>query len=150
MTKLVKNMTLELAQRAVTHALQLAEKGRHTISVSVVDKSGFLVAFAKMDGVKLLTIHLTHHKAYTAARMEVSTDAFLARLQRDNLEIAYFGDEKFTALPGGVPILVGGELIGAVGIGGITTEMDQEIAEHVAHAFAKQTGPVGTKEKSHE
>ena len=137
MTAATRNMTLALAQRAEAHALQLAANGGHAISVSIVDASGFLVAFAKMDGAKLLTIHLTHHKAYTAARMGQPTHAFLARLQRDNLQIDCFGDDKFTALPGGVPVIVDGELIGAVGVGGITPQGDQEVAEQVAH-FAEQ------------
>lgn len=133
------NMTLELAQKAIDKALDLAknELDGRPLSIAVCDKDGFLVAFAKMDGAKLLTIELTYRKAYTAARMGVPTDSFLARLQNDNLNIAYFGDPKFTAMPGGSPVYGEGKtIIGAVGVGGITVQLDKEIAERAAAAIS--------------
>ena len=129
----MENITLALAKKIGNYAEAIVaqEYGEKPFSVAVCDKDGFLVYFSKQDGAKLLTINLTPNKAYTAARMGVSTADFLLRLQRDNLNISYFADEKFVGMPGGVPIYNGdGQLIGAVGIGGL--KEDGEIAEKVA------------------
>ncbi|MDU2063328.1 MAG: heme-binding protein [Sporomusaceae bacterium] len=124
-------MTLDTAKKLADYAQDLVAKeyGGKPFSIAICDKDGFLVLFHKVDGAKLLTIALTPQKAYTAARMGVSTAAFLQRLQQENLEISYFADAKFVAMPGGVPLLQDGVLIGAVGIGGL--KEDGEVAEKV-------------------
>jgi cob(I)alamin adenosyltransferase len=67
--------------------------------------------------------------------MGVSTTDFLTRLQNENLNIAYFADPQFVAMPGGVPILnEKQQLIGAIGIGGL--KEDGEVAAKVAAAVA--------------
>ena len=129
------NITLPLAKKLgeFAEALVAKEYGAKPFSVAICDKDGFLVLFNKLDGAKLLTINLTPNKAYTAARMGVSTADFLARLQRDNLNISYFADDRFVGMPGGVPIFNDKqELIGAVGIGGL--KEDGEVAAKVAAA----------------
>lgn len=129
-------ISLELAKQigACAEAIVAKDYGAKPFSVAVCDKNGFLVLFNKLDGAKLLTINLTPNKAYTAARMGVSTADFLARLQRENLNIAYFADERFVGLPGGVPIYnAERQLIGAVGIGGL--KEDGEVAAKVAAAI---------------
>ncbi len=128
------NLGLELAQKAVQKALELSrtEYGNRPLSVAVCDKNGFLMAFAKMDDAKLLTIELTQRKAYTASRLGGTTRAFQERLQKENLDISWFGDGLFTALPGGVPVIDAEKrLLGAVGIGGISAREDHEAAEKV-------------------
>ena len=129
----MSNITLELAKKIGLYAEELvaSEYGNKPFSVAVCDKDGFTVLSYKQDGAKLLTIALTPAKAYTAVRMGVSTADFLARLQRENLNIRYFADDKFVAMPGGVPIYnEANELIGAVGIGGL--KEDGEVALKVA------------------
>ncbi len=131
------NITLELAKKAGAYAEELVarEYGMKPFSVAVCDKDGFLVLFQKQDGAKLLTINLAPNKAYTAVRMGVSTTDFLTRLQNENLNIAYFADPQFVAMPGGVPILnEKQQLIGAIGIGGL--KEDGEVAAKVAAAVA--------------
>jgi len=133
----VENVTLALAKKIANYAEEIVAKeyGAKPFSVAICDKDGFLVLFYKQDGAKLLTINLTPSKAYTAARMGVSTADFLLRLQKENLNISYFADEKFVAMPGGVPIFnEQQQIIGAVGIGGL--KEDGEIAAKVSAAAA--------------
>ena len=127
------NITLAIAKKIGNYAEEIVAKeyGAKPFSVAVCDKDGFTVLFNRLDGAKLLTINLTPNKAYTAARMGVSTADFLARLQRDNLNISYFADDKFVGMPGGVPIYNNQQqIIGAVGIGGL--KEDGEVALKVA------------------
>jgi glc operon protein GlcG len=134
----MQNLNQRAAQFLVAQALNLMQEkyaGR-ALSVAVCDKSGFLLAFARSDEAKLLTIELTQRKAYTAARTGVQTQAFLQRLQQENLNIAYFSDDRFSALPGGIPVYDGDKrLLGAVAIGGISAKEDQEAAEILVAAL---------------
>lgn len=85
----MENMTLDFAKDIAKFAESLVknEYGDNPFSVAVVDKDGFTVLYQKEDGAKLLTIALTPAKAYTAVRMGQPTADFLARLQREHLEI---------------------------------------------------------------
>ena len=128
----MENLTQSAAQSVIAHALALgtekyADKG---LSVAVCDRNGFLLAFSRTDNARPLSIELTLRKAYTASRMGCSTLAFQQRLQKENLELAYFGDEKFAAMPGGAPVLNDRkQLLGAVAVGGISAQEDVEAVE---------------------
>ena len=127
------NMTLDLAKKISVYAENLVAKeyGNNPFSIAIVDKSGFTVLYHKLDNAKLLTISLTPAKAYTAVRMGQPTADFLNRLQKENLNISYFADDKFVAMPGGVPVYDANKnMIGAVGIGGL--KEDGEVAAKVA------------------
>ncbi len=96
-------LTLGHALRAVASALDLAETcyAKRPLSVAVCDANGELLSFARMDNAKLLTIELTQRKARTSSRLGCTTQAFLQRLQKEQLDIGYFADPLFTALPAG-------------------------------------------------
>lgn len=131
----MKTLTLQQARQAVGYALQLAQEtyAQRPLSVAVSDANGDLLAFARMDGAKLLTIELTQRKARTSSRLGCTTQAFLQRLQTEQLDIGYFGDPLFTALPGGIPLTDGSRCLGAVAIGGLSAKEDHEAAQAVAH-----------------
>ena len=106
------------------------------MSIAVCDRNGFLLAFARTDNARPLSIELTIRKAYTASRMGCTTLAFQQRLQQENLELAYFADEKFAAMPGGVPLFnEARQLIGALAIGGISAQEDIEAADILVAAL---------------
>lgn len=132
---MLSNITLECANKMVVFGLEIAQKqfsGR-PLTIAVCDKNGYLLALARMDNAKLLTIELTQRKAYTSSRLGCKTQDFLNRLQLENLDINYFGDERFTALPGGIPLFNSEQqLIGAVGVGGLSAQEDNQAALAVA------------------
>ena len=134
---MVDNMTFEMANKAVETAVELSKTryGGRPLTVAACDKHGFLLAFARLDGTKPLTIELTMRKAYTAAHFGIPTAKFLERLQTENLEVGYFADAKFSPMPGGVPVTSGGKVIGAVAIGGISVKEDIEAAELLAESL---------------
>jgi glc operon protein GlcG len=126
----VDKLTLEGAQELIARALAKAKADFHRpICVAICDASGFLVAFARMDGSPIRSIEISQNKAFTAVRMGVPTDKFRARLQQDQLEASYFG-ERLIPLPGGNPLLTpNGELLGAIGISGLALGEDKSISE---------------------
>ncbi|MCS0503229.1 GlcG/HbpS family heme-binding protein [Ancylobacter mangrovi] len=130
----METIDYEQARRMVADALAraAAEYGR-PICAAACDAQGFLLAFARADGAPVRSIALSQGKAYSAARMGVGTDAFLARLHRENIPASYFCDPALTALPGGAVVKnAAGRLLGAVGISGLAPEEDQAIADLLA------------------
>ena len=127
-------LTLDIAKQCLNHAMARAKQDfDKPICVSVCDAQGFLLAFARMEGAPVRSIQISQGKAYTAARMGVSTEAVLERLKREGIEIGYFCDPLMTALPGGSVLKdVSGTMIGAVGVSGLTSAQDQMITNAVA------------------
>ncbi len=96
------------------------------ICVSVVDQYGFLLAFFRQEGAPIRSIHISQRKAFTAVRMGITTEAFLERIRKQNIEASWFGD-GLCALPGGAVLKDGS----AIGISGLAAEQDQAIADSV-------------------
>jgi glc operon protein GlcG len=130
----VNKLSFDVAKNYLDQAMAKARQDfNRPICVAICDPSGFLLAFARMEGAPLRSIQISQSKAYTAVRMGVSTDAFLARLRKENIEIGYFCDPLMTALPGGNLLKdAAGTLLGAVGISGLAASEDQVITEFIA------------------
>lgn len=112
--------------------------GGKPVAISVCDRDGSLVALIKMDGVPSRSVSLSQHKAYTAARMQTTTEAFMERIHKEKIEIAYFCDPKLTPFPGGAPIkTLDGNIIGAIGISGRASEEDQRLANYAAGLYSE-------------
>lgn len=131
-------LSLAQAQSIVAQALAKAaqEHAGRPICVAVCDERGLLLAFARMDGAPARSVRISQGKAYSAARMGVTTQAVLERLHREKIEIGYFCDPDITALPGGSPLKNGnGRLVGSVGVSGLTSAEDQALTDAMAAAF---------------
>ena len=122
--------------RAVMDVLVRLESeaaGGAPVCVAIVNRTGKLAAFLSLDGTPERAGAIAQSKAYTAMRMELTTQAFHDRLVRENLSIADFCDPGFSTLPGGVPVFdETGRCIGGVGISGRKPQEDAELAERLA------------------
>jgi len=117
-------ITAERAVRVVNAVL--AEARKHPtwrFAISVVDPSGELVYFYKMDDTQLAAIEISQNKARTAARFRRETRVFYNAFEAGHHYLSTFGG-TFVASPGGYPLIEGGKLIGAVGCGGGTGDQD--------------------------
>lgn len=134
----MSDLSLHQAQSIVAQALDIAtrEQAGRPICVAVCDDRGLLLAFARMDGAPARSVRIAQGKAYSAARMGVTTQAVLERLHREKIEIGYFCDPDITALPGATPLKnQGGRLVGSVGASGLTSAEDQALTDALAEAF---------------
>jgi glc operon protein GlcG len=130
MPELTLDRALALAHAAMAKSTQ--DHGR-PICVAVCDEHGCLLTFARMAGAPERSVRISQGKAYSAARMGVTTVALLARLHREQIEVGYFCDPELTALPGGTPLKdAGGRLVGAIGVSGLTSAEDQAITDAMA------------------
>jgi uncharacterized protein GlcG (DUF336 family) len=118
------------ARAALDRVLErTAQDGGKPVAVAVVDERGDLVAFARQDGVSHRALRMALDKAYTAALQESSTKDFADHLTRSSRTVGAFGDPRYVALAGGVPIPgEGSRPLGAVGVSGRAAEEDHALA----------------------
>jgi glc operon protein GlcG len=128
-------ITLERAQAAVSAAVAEARKRDWRLNVAVVDSGGNLLAFARMDGSQLGSIQISEHKARASAIFRRETKAFENGIQQSGFNYLITLDGVI-ASRGGIPLVEGGKIIGAIGCSGGTGSQD-EVACKVGAATVK-------------
>ena len=125
-----KDLDLVTAQAVVAAAVGRAAELETKMDVAVVDAGGHLKAFARMDGAWLGSIDIAITKARTARWFDMPTGA-IGELSQPGGPL--FGIEHsnggLITFPGGVPLLAGGTVVGAVGVSGSSVENDHAVAE---------------------
>lgn len=121
-------ISLERADGAIAAALAEAKKHGWKLNVAVVDAGGNLVAFVRMDGAQLASIEISQHKARAAARFRRETRVFEDGVQLKQNYYALTLDGVI-ASRGGIPLIVGGKLIGAIGCSGGTGSQDEVVCK---------------------
>lgn len=125
-------ITLEQAQTMITVARQKGrEMGLKPLSVAVLDAGGHLLAFAREDGASPGRFEIARGKAYGSVMLGMPGSAILARAEQqpffvNALNGAY--DGKFIPVPGGVLVMQGDAVVGAVGVTGDTSDNDAAVA----------------------
>lgn len=117
-------ISLERAAAAIAATIAEARKHDWKLNVAVVDSGGNLVAFQRMDGAQLASIQVSEHKARTAATFRRETKAFENAIQQTNFNYVMTIDGVI-ASRGGIPLVEGGKLIGAIGCSGGTGSQDE-------------------------
>src|SRR5438445_8266672 len=125
-----------LDQAGAEMVLQAAKKSAQQrdapSAIAVVDPAGDLLAFQRMDGVRAASVDFAIEKARTAARLQRPTADIEDNINRGRTAFVTAG---IAALRGGVPIRVNGQVVGAVGVAGLSKETDTEIANTAAAAL---------------
>lgn len=116
-------IALEHAEAAINAAVAEARKRNWKLNVAVVDSGGNLVAFKRMDGAQLASIAISEHKAHAAVSFRRETKAFEDGIQSGNNYIITL--DGVVGSRGGIPLIVGGKLIGAIGCSGGTGSQDE-------------------------
>jgi uncharacterized protein GlcG (DUF336 family) len=112
-----RQISVALAQDIATAAMEQCRKDGFKVAVTVVDRSGRLKVLLRDDGTGPQTIEASQRKAYTSAAFRVPSGTFAERVSHP-AAAALIQLENVIALQGGVPVKVGDEVIGAVGVGG--------------------------------
>jgi uncharacterized protein GlcG (DUF336 family) len=113
-----KNMSLELANQLATAAVAACQANGYAVSATVVDRAGSVRAVQRADNAGPHTLAASQQKAYTAASAKNSTLAMMEGAQKNPGAANLVYIPGFLLLGGGVPVKVGNEVIGAVGVGG--------------------------------
>jgi glc operon protein GlcG len=135
-----KRLTHEGAKTMIDTAVAKARAAGIAISCAVVDAGGHLVAFERMDGGRFHTQNSSTTKAVCAASNKRITSAKGAVGQDLDTNHALglalaAGPERWTAMEGGAPVLIGGECIGGIGVSGGDWATDERIARESVEAI---------------
>jgi uncharacterized protein GlcG (DUF336 family) len=113
-----KNMSLELANRIASATVAACAANNYNVTAAVVDRAGTLRALQRADNAGPHTVSAAQGKAYTSASARANTSAMLENAQKNPGAQTLVDIPGFLVLGGGVPVRVGNEVIGAVGVGG--------------------------------
>lgn len=130
-------LTLADAEFLLNQAQQYATEHAFNVSISIVDETGNLLTMKRMDGAAPLTANISLEKAKCSAISRRPS-----KLYEDMLKNGRFGFLSISALngmlEGGEPIMYQDQLVGAVGVSGVQSFEDAEIAQHAIQAFLAQ------------
>jgi uncharacterized protein GlcG (DUF336 family) len=126
-------LTIDGAMKLLEAAMAKARDMKVPECIAVVDAGGHLLAFARMDGAFALSIDTALVKAMTAASYGIPTGDIAAGV---DIKLAIATQGKRVNLPGGLPVIVDGHVIGAIGVGSGTGEQDREVAAAALGAIA--------------
>jgi len=130
-------ISLNEARRVVDAAAEKATEIGVPMNVAVVDAGNNLTAFARQDGAWLGSIDIAQGKAYTARAFDMPTRDLVPAVQPGGplygIEASNGG--RLIVFPGGIPIVTGEEIVGAIGVSGGAVEQDQEVAEAGVAAY---------------
>ncbi len=128
-------ISLERAEAAIAAAAGESKKHDWKMNISVVDSGGNLVAFQRMDGAQIASIKISQHKATTAAMFRRETKVFENGIQSGlNYLITLDG---IIGSRGGILLMDGGKLVGAIGCSGGTGSQDEVVCKAGAAAVNK-------------
>jgi len=122
-----KVLTLDAAKKIAAGAEAEARKNNWNVVIAVVDDGGHLMYLQRIDGTQTGSIDVAIGKARTSAAFKRPTKVFdeLAKTRPSITSIS----PSAVLLEGGVPVVVGGQMVGAVGVSGVTSQQDAQIAE---------------------
>jgi glc operon protein GlcG len=108
--------------------------------VAVADRHGELIALMRMSGAQLQSGTIATNKAFTAARACKPTRDIGRKIRSadQGFDIAYYGDPRFIGWGGGMPVIVGGQCVGAVAVSGLSEDEDMELASLGIAAIMQQ------------
>jgi uncharacterized protein GlcG (DUF336 family) len=125
------SVSAELAKAMIEAAERKADEMGHPFVIAIVDESGVLKAFSRMDGAALLSIQVAQDKAYTAVGFGMATDMWHEFVKEDApLAMgAAPGIDRLIVFGGGYPIKIGDGIVGAIGVSGGHYSQDMEVAQ---------------------
>jgi uncharacterized protein GlcG (DUF336 family) len=122
-------ISFELAHQMVGAAAAKAQEINVPQVIAVIDDTGYLKAFARMDGAPLMCEEIAASKAFTAL-FGMPTEQFFDALKSEpSLMAGLFHRPRIAAFGGGLPIKIGNQVVGAIGVSGGTAAQDIECAQ---------------------
>lgn len=121
-------ISLELANKVIAAAAVEAEKNEWPVAIAIVDAAGFLVAFQRLENTQLGSVEVSIEKAKTSVLFRRPTKAFEDTLALGGANVKVLRLPGALAIEGGLPIVRDGKIIGAIGVSGVKSSEDGQIA----------------------
>ena len=121
-------ISLEQAKKVMAGAEAEAKKNRWNVVIAILDSGGQLVMLQRLDGAQWGSIDIAREKAKSSVALRRPTKALQDLIAQGgaNLRLLNIG---YSVLEGGIPIVVGGKIVGGVGVSGVTSQQDAQIAQ---------------------
>ena len=124
-----------LSQQMASAIIAAGQEEAQKNNWSVADDGGHLLALSRMDDCAPIAAYISQEKARTAALGRRETKGYEEMV--NNGRTAFVTAPLLTSLEGGVPVVVDGQIIGAVGVSGLTGAQDAQVAKAAAAVLAK-------------
>lgn len=128
----IPRIDLDEARRLVEAATVRSTEIGVPMCIAVVDESGYLVAFDRMDGAKITSVSIAIDKAFTAAGARNPTSFYgeVSQPAAPSWGINQTNGGRFCVIAGGLPVVADGAVIGGIGLSGGTAKQDEEVAAY--------------------
>jgi glc operon protein GlcG len=121
-------ISFDAAKKALAAAEAEAKKNNWPVAIAIVDSAGKLAAFSKIDNTQHASVDIAIGKAVTANDLRRPTKALQDVIAQGGGGLRLLAVPGLMPLEGGVPIVVDGKIIGAIGVSGVTSEQDAQVA----------------------
>jgi glc operon protein GlcG len=138
---------LEAARRAMAAAAAAAAEEEEEeeeatrngwgVAIAVVDSGGHLVMLHRLDGTQIASVRIAEGKARTALEFRRPTKALEDAVAGGGAGLRLLSLENIFPLEGGVPIVAGGRMVGGIGVSGVTSQQDAQVARAGAEVAAR-------------
>lgn len=124
----VEKVSSSEAIKLIEHVVKESVLINKPVAVAITGPEGELIAFLRMDGVNAASAVIAQNKAYTSARDRKTTWEMGKYMREKESPPAFWGDIGITGFGGGVPISSNGNVIGGIGVSGLSQQEDERIA----------------------
>jgi glc operon protein GlcG len=129
-------ITLDQAKRVMAAAELEAAKNSWQVAISILDSGGNLVMFHKVDNAQLSAVTVSEGKARTALEFKRPSKALDDAIAAGGAGMRLLALKDITPLEGGIPVVLGGRIVGAIGVSGALSSQDAQVAKAGADALA--------------
>ena len=129
-------ITLDQAKRAMAAAELEAAKNSWQVAITILDSGGTLVMFHKLDNAQLSAVTVSEGKARTSLEFKRPSKALDDAIAAGGAGLRLLALKDITPLEGGLPIVVDGKIIGAIGVSGALSSQDAQVSKAGADALA--------------
>jgi uncharacterized protein GlcG (DUF336 family) len=130
------SVTLEQARKALAAASAEARKNQWPVAIAVVDTAGQLVAYERMDNTQTASVLVSQDKAVSAAMYRRPTKVFQDLVAGGGLGVRALNLRGASTVEGGLPLVIDGKIIGAIGVSGVNSDQDSVVAKAGVDALA--------------
>jgi glc operon protein GlcG len=121
-------ITLAQARKVAAAAEAEAAKNKWNVVIAIVDSGGNLVLLERMDDTQIFSIEIAQKKAKTANGMRRPSKVFDDGIAAGGAGVRVLGIDAMAPIEGGIPLIVEGKIVGAIGVSGVTSQQDGIIA----------------------
>jgi len=123
------SVNLDNARKIAAAAVAEAGKNNLKMAIAIVDTAGDLVYFEKMDGTQVASVNIAQDKARSSVRFKRPTKAMQDVLAQGGAGVRFLALQGAIPVEGGIPLVMNGQIVGAIGASGGTSDQDGQVAK---------------------